>query len=76
VAPQTFAAQGAGDLYKTAVPWSDVGIDQKLPLMKLVESRAKAMEESVEKVAVYWADQDERVMIATLEAGSLPITVR
>jgi TldD protein len=56
-----------GDLYKTSVPWSDVGIDQKLPLMKFVESKAKSMDEAVEKVAVYWADQDERVMIATLD---------
>ena len=67
VAPQAFNALGTGDLYKTSVPWSDVGIDQKLPLMKFVESRAKSMDEAVEKVAVYWADQDERVMIATLD---------
>ena len=35
--------------------------------MKYVESRAKSLDEAVEKVAVYWADQDERVMIATLD---------
>jgi len=67
VAPQSFNAAGMGDLYKTSVPWSDVGIDQKLPLMKFVETKAKSMEESVDKVAVYWADQDQRVMIATLD---------
>ena len=67
VAPQAFSALGAGDLYQTAVAWSDIGIDQKLPLMKYVESQAKSMDETVEKVAVYWADQDERVMIATLD---------
>lgn len=67
VPPQAFNAARAGDLYKTTVPWSDVGIDQKLPLMKFVEAKAKSLEESVDKVAVYWADQDERVMIATLD---------
>ena len=67
VPPQAFNAMGMGDLYKTSVPWSDVGIDQKLPLMKFVESKAKSLDEAVDKVAVYWADQDERVMIATLE---------
>jgi len=67
VAPQAFNAAGMGDLYKTSVPWSDVGIDQKLPLMKFVEAKAKSLEEAVDKVAVYWADQDERVMIATLD---------
>jgi len=66
VAPQSFNAMGMGDLYKTTVPWSDVGIDQKLPLMKFVESKARSLDEAVDKVAVYWADQDERVMIATL----------
>jgi len=67
IAPQAFNALGMGDLYKTSVPWSDVGIDQKLPLMKFVEAKAKSLDESVDKVAVYWADQDERVMIATLD---------
>ena len=67
VPPQAFNAAGAGDLYKTTVPWSDVGIDQKLPLMKFVEAKAKSLDESVDKVAVYWADQDQRVMIATLD---------
>ena len=66
-APQSFDPMGMGELYKTTVPWSDVGIDQKLPLMKFVESTARSMDESVDKVAVYWADQDERVMIATLD---------
>lgn len=67
VAPQSFKAMDMGDLYKITVPWSDVGIDQKLPLMKFVESKAKSLDEAVDKVAVYWADQDERVMIATLD---------
>ena len=67
VAPQAFNAMGTGDLYTTAVPWSDVGIDQKLPLLKFVDSKAKSLDEAVDKVAVYWADQDERVMIATLD---------
>ena len=67
VAPQAFNAKGMGDLYTTSVPWSDVGIDQKLPLMKFVESKAKSLDPAVNKVAVYWADQDERVMIATLD---------
>jgi TldD protein len=67
VAPQSFNAAGMGDLYNTTVPWSDVGIDKKLPLIKFVEAKAKSLDEAVDKVAVYWADQDERVMIATLD---------
>src|SRR5210317_1754806 len=67
VAPQSFNPQGAGDLYTTSVPWSDIGIDQKLPILKFVEEKAKSMDPSIDKVAVYWADADERVMIATLD---------
>jgi len=67
VAPQSFDPQGAGDLYRTQVPWSDVGIDQKLPILKFVEQQAKSMDPAIDKVAVYWADGDERVMIATLD---------
>ncbi len=66
-APQAFNPLASGDLYTTAVPWSDVGIDRKLPVLKLVEQKAKSMEPSIDKVAVYWADADERVMIATLD---------
>lgn len=66
VAPQSFSPLGAGDLYKTTVPWSDVGIDQKLPILKFVEEKAKSMDPAIDKVSVYWADGDERVMIATL----------
>ena len=66
-APQAFNPLGVGDLYTTTVPWSDVGVDQKLPILKFVEEKAKVMDPAIEKVAVYWADADERVMIATLD---------
>ena len=65
-APQAYVPKDIGDLYTTAVPWSDVGIDQKLPILKAIEARAKAKDPAVEKVSVYWTDADERVMIATL----------
>ena len=65
-APQSFNPLATGNLYTTSVPWSDVGIDQKLPILKFVEAQAKSMDPAIEKVAVYWGDADERVMIATL----------
>mgnify|MGYP002064429384 CR=1 FL=1 len=51
-------------MYRTEVPWSDVGIDKKLPVLKFIEQKAKSMDPAIEKVAVYWGDADERVMIA------------
>lgn len=67
VAPQSFSPSSAGDLYTTTVPWANVGIDQKLPILKMVEAKTKAKDPAIDKVAVYWADGDERVMIATLD---------
>ncbi|NQV86729.1 MAG: TldD/PmbA family protein [Woeseiaceae bacterium] len=66
VTPQTFNSLRAGDLYTTTVPWADVGIDDKLPIMRFIEQQAKSKDPAIEKVAVYWGDADERVMIATL----------
>jgi len=64
--PQSFDPAGAGEMYVTTVPWADVGIDQKLPILKFVDDKTRALDPSIQKVAVYWADADERVMIATL----------
>ncbi len=67
VPPRSFTPAEMGGLYATELPWSDVGIDRKLPVLKFVEQKAKSMDPAIEKVAVYWSDQDERVMIATLD---------
>jgi len=65
--PQAFDPKDMGKLYATSVPWAEVGIDRKLPVMKFVEEKAKSLDPAVDKVSVYWADGDERVMIATLD---------
>lgn len=67
VAPQSFNPKQSGDLYRTEVPWADVGVERKLPILKRVDSQARKADASVEKVSVYWADADERVLIATLD---------
>ena len=69
VAPQSFTAKESGALYKTSVPWADIGIDQKLPILERIESKAKSLEPAVRKVSVHWSDGDERVMIATLDGN-------
>ena len=67
VAPQAFDPMASGDLYTMTVPWSDVGVDRKQALLKLIEEKAKSMDAAIQNVAVDWADADERVMIATLD---------
>jgi TldD protein len=69
VAPQSFNPLETGNLYTTTVPWANVGVDQKLPVMKFIEQQAKSKDPAIEKVAVYWGDGDERVMIATLDGN-------
>ena len=65
--PTSFAQRGHGGFYAVAVPWSDVGIDRKLPKLRRVEARVRALESRVEKVSVSWSDQDERVLVASLD---------
>ena len=68
-APQAFTPKDMGGLYTTRVPWTDVGIDRKMPVLEYVENTAMASDPSIEKVSVHWRDEDERIMIATLDGN-------
>ena len=62
--PQRFSfREDSATYYKTAVPWSEVGVDQKLPRIQKAESLARAGDPSIKKVTIYWADSEERVMV-------------
>ncbi|HEX5765869.1 MAG TPA: DNA gyrase modulator, partial [Woeseiaceae bacterium] len=65
VPPQAYNPKNSGDLYRTQVAWADVGVESKLPLLQRVDRLARAADPYVDKVSVYWADSDERVLIAT-----------
>jgi TldD protein len=67
VPPQAYNPKQTGNLYTTELPWADVGIDRKLPIVRRVDTRARAGDPAVQKVSVNWADADERVLIATLD---------
>ena len=69
VSPIACNYKHTGDLYQVSVPWSDVGIDAKLPLLRKVETLATAADPAIEQVRIYWADADERVMIASLDGN-------
>jgi TldD protein len=58
----SFRPEGRG-YYKVSVPWSEVGVDQKLPRIQKVEALARAGDPAVKKVGVYWNDVEERVMV-------------
>jgi TldD protein len=63
-APQAYATQPAPhSLYSLAVPWTDVGIDRKLPLIQALEAKAKAKDPSITKVRIWWSDSESRVLV-------------
>jgi TldD protein len=58
----TYRKDGRG-YYQVTVPWSEVGVDKKLPRIQKVEALARAGDPSIKKVAVHWGDSEERVMV-------------
>lgn len=65
--PESFAQIGRADRYKLAVPWSEVGVDAKLPLIQKTAKMARASDPAIDKVSIRWSDGDERVLVATLD---------
>jgi TldD protein len=65
--------------YTVQVPWADVGIDRKLPLVTRIEQLARAADPAVKKVTVGWIDVDERMLVASkdglLATDSRPMVI-
>jgi len=74
-APEGFTWGQTQPLYELTVPWSEVGVDRKLPLIERLAVLAREKEPSIEKVSVYWSDVEERVLVATL-SGHIYTDVR
>jgi TldD protein len=64
VPPQRFAIGKTPSYYQAIVPWDQVGIEAKLPLLLRAETMTRELDPAVKKVGVMWTDSDERVMIA------------
>ena len=67
VPPQAYEPRQAGELYTTELPWDEVGVGRKLPILQRVDSQARQADSSVDKVTVFWSDVDDRILIATLD---------
>jgi TldD protein len=67
--PESFASLEHRKFYELDVPWSDVGVDRKLPLVEKVASLTKAGDAAIQKISVTYTDDDERVMIASLSGN-------
>ncbi len=75
VVPEHFTSKDTPTYYKVAVPWADVGIDKKLPIIQRVEAIAKTLDPAVDKVRVWWSDYESRVLVADMR-GHLHTDVR
>jgi TldD protein len=64
VPPQRYAIGNSPSFYNIQVPWDQVGIDAKLPLLQRTEAMTRSLDAAVKKVGVFWTDVDERVVIA------------
>jgi len=65
--PQAFAYAAQGDRYLIGRPWSEVGVDDKLPLVQKVADLTKARDPAIDKVSISYVDYDERVIVASLD---------
>lgn len=68
-APDAFTLAPQGSFYRIPVGWSDVGVDDKLPLVQRAADLARAGDPSITKVQVSLSDSDERVLIVDLTGG-------
>ena len=66
VAPEHYSLGTLGGRYTLAVPWDEVGIGERLPILSRCEALVRQKEATVQKVSVSWSDSDERVLIADL----------
>ncbi|MEM6990269.1 MAG: metallopeptidase TldD-related protein [Myxococcota bacterium] len=64
--PQRFTPVSHERYYDIEVPWGDVAVDDKLPIVQRAAALTRAGDPAVDKVTVTWNDDDERVMIADL----------
>ncbi len=66
-APGAFTVAGRRRFYELEVPWSDVAVDRKLPLIRRAAELARAGDPAIDKVSVTWHDEDERILVVDLE---------
>jgi TldD protein len=56
-----------GDRYPVAVPWSAIGVDRRLPLLRAADAAARGRDPRIAKVSVSFGDTTARVLVANSE---------
>jgi len=69
--PTALAAVPTPNRYPVAVPWSEVGIDRKMPIVQRAEQVARAHDKRIIKVTARMSDATSRILIANSEGRLL-----
>ncbi len=64
---EQYAIADPGAYYALTVPWAQIAVADKLPLIEKAASLVKAKDPAVDKVNVNWSDSDEHTLIASLD---------
>ncbi|MCU0689853.1 MAG: TldD/PmbA family protein [Polyangiaceae bacterium] len=64
VSPKALAAGTVASRYAISVPWSEVAVDKKLPIVQQAEAKAKAVDNRIVKVSVFLEDETSHVLVA------------
>ena len=67
--PRNFGRKQFSNYYSIPIPWSEVGINDKLPVLNRLAQHAKAQDPTVQKVSASWKDSESRVLIADLSGN-------
>jgi len=65
--PQALAAVQVKNRYHVAVPWSEVGVDRKLPILEHANQVARGHDPRIAKVTIFLGDETSHVLIANSE---------
>jgi len=62
--PAPLAAVTVPNRYIVDVPWTEVGVDKKVPLVQRAEKYARARDKRIIKVTVFLSDETSRILVA------------
>lgn len=62
-----FAVTRQESRYPVTVPWSSVGVDRKVPLVRAADSAARAHDPRIARVSITFSDNSSRILVANSE---------
>ena len=62
--PKSLAAVKVKNYYTIDVPWSDVGVDKKLPIIERTNKQIRDRDQRIVKVTIYMSDETSHILVA------------